>query len=280
MTRCLIVVRELDLVPGADRAREDPHVGDLLARGPAFDLEDLTRDGTVGAAAITRDELGDGDRQRIDARPRDRGAEDHRVHERPLGLSRQLQPGREAGVGGVGRREVGGSRSKVTDRAHRDDCRCESLGDLLQHLRVARAAPVDLVDEDQGRDTQSSQRSHQDARLRLHTFDGRDHEHHTVEHRERPFHFGNEVGVTGRVDEVDGDVIDRERDDRGLDRDAALLLERERICLRRSLVDAPYCIDDTGGVEQPLGECGFTGVYMRQDPEVQRCHEALRPPGR
>jgi hypothetical protein len=37
--------------------------------------------------------------------------------------------------------------------------------------------------------------------------------------------------VAGRVDQVDGDVVDRERDDGGLDRDAAPLFEREGIGL-------------------------------------------------
>jgi hypothetical protein len=32
--------------------------------------------------------------------------------------------------------------------------------------------------------------------------------------------------VARRVDQVDGDVVDRERNDRRLDRDAALLFER------------------------------------------------------
>jgi hypothetical protein len=31
------------------------------------------------------------------------------------------------------------------------------------------------------------------------------------------FHLGDEVRVAGRVDQVDGDVVDRERDDGGLD---------------------------------------------------------------
>jgi len=33
-----------------------------------------------------------------------------------------------------------------------------------------------------------------------------------------------------------------------------------------SVIDAPGFVDDAGGVQQPLGESGLTGVYMRQDP--------------
>ena len=33
-------------------------------------------------------------------------------------------------------------------------------------------------------------------------------------------------------------------------------------------------VDDSGGVEQPLGEGGLTGVYMRQDSQVESSHRA------
>ena len=68
-------------------------------------------------------------------------------------------------------------------------------------------------------------------------------------------------------------------DDRGLDRDAALPLERERVGLGGAGIDAADLVDDAGGVEQPLGESGLTGVYMRQDPQVERSsQQASYPP--
>ena len=82
-----------------------------------------------------------------------------------------------------------------------------------------------------------------------------------------PFHLGDEVRVAGRVDQVDRDVVDDERHDRGLDRDAALPFERQGIGLGVAVIDAADLVDDTGGVEQPLGEGRLTGVYMRQDPQ-------------
>ena len=61
-----------------------------------------------------------------------------------------------------------------------------------------------------------------------------------------------------------------ERHDGGLDRDPALALQRQRIGLRRAVVDAADLVDDAGGVEQPLGEGGLTGVDVRQDAKVER----------
>jgi len=53
--------------------------------------------------------------------------------------------------------------------------------------------------------------------------------------------------------------------DRGLDRDAALALERQGVGLGAPVVDAADLVYDTGGEEQPLGEARLTGVYVRQD---------------
>jgi hypothetical protein len=61
----------------------------------------------------------------------------------------------------------------------------------------------------------------------LHALDRRDHQHGAVEHAQHPLHLGDEVRVAGRVDQVDDDAVDRERDDCRLDRDPALALERQ-----------------------------------------------------
>ena len=67
-------------------------------------------------------------------------------------------------------------------------------------------------------------------------------------------------------------VVDRERGDRGLDRDAALALEIERVGLGGAFVDAADLVDDACGVEQALGEGGLTGVDVREDAEIQGAH--------
>jgi len=99
-----------------------------------------------------------------------------------------------------------------------------------------------------------------------------DHQYGAIQHVQHPLDLGDEVGVTGRVDQVDGDVIDDERHDGRLDRDPALSLQREGVGLGAALLDAADFVDDTGGEQQPLGQRGLTGVYMRQDPQVQRSH--------
>ena len=162
--------------------------------------------------------------------------------------------------------------AQPVDRSHCDDCRRELLRDLPKHTAGIRAAAVDLVHEDEGGNAQPLQRPHQHSRLRLHALHGGEHQHGAVEHAQHPFHFGDEIRVAGRVDQVDRDVADNERDDRGFDRDAALPFKGEGIGLGTAFIDAPDRVDHAGGVEQPLGQACLTGVYMRQNPEVQRSH--------
>jgi hypothetical protein len=87
---------------------------------------------------------------------------------------------------------------------------------------------------------------------------------------QRAFHLGDEVRVARCVDRVDGHVADRERHDGGLDRDAALPFQRQRVGLGGAVIDAAELVDGPGGVEQPLGEGGLACVYMGQDAQVEK----------
>src|SRR4029450_13544371 len=91
----------------------------------------------------------------------------------------------------------------------------------------------------------------------------------------------NEVRMAKRVDQIDGEVAELERHDGRPDRDAALLLERQIVRLRRPLVPPPDLADRTGHIEQALGESCLTGVYVSNDPQVERsAKQASYPPSR
>ena len=227
-------------VAHADRPGAHPHVGELLARRAALDLEHRAGRGRGGVSLRCREQRRDPGHQLRHALARARGAGEHRLHS--LGTGRQL------------------------------------VRDLVEHPRGIGAAPVGLVDEQQRRHAQALERAHQHARLRLYALDGRDDEHGAVEHAQRPLHLRDEVGVPWRVYEVDRDVADGERDDGGLDRDPAPPLEREGVGLRAARVDAAGLVDHPGRVEQPFGEGGLTGVDVCEHSKVQRAHCASCPP--
>ena len=83
---------------------------------------------------------------------------------------------------------------------------------------VVRAGAVDLVDEDQRGDVEPLQGAEQERRLGLDALDRRDDQDRAVEHAEDAFDLGDEVRVAGRVDQVDREIADEERGDRGPDR--------------------------------------------------------------
>ena len=145
---------------------------------------------------------------------------------------------------------------------------------LLDDPLDVRAGPVDLVDEEDGRDADALQRPPDDDALGLDALDGGEHEHGRVEHAERALDLGDEVGVAGGVDEVDGEVASaaaqRERGDRRADGDAAASLEVERVGAGRPRVDAADGVGDARLVEEAFGQAGLAGINMRDDPEVER----------
>lgn len=127
-------------------------------------------------------------------------------------LGEQIEEGRlEAGI--VEQGEVGVARARPGHLAHRDDRRSQPRGDALQHSLVLRPTTVDLVHEDERGNPQPLERPHQHPGLRLDTLHSRDDEHGPVEHAEHALHLGDEVRVAGGVDQIDGDVVDREGDD-------------------------------------------------------------------
>ena len=159
------------------------------------------------------------------------------------------------------------------------DSRRQALRDLPHHALEVRAGAVQLVHEDERRDAQAPQRPHQHARLWLNAFDAGDDEHGAVEDAQHALDLGDEVRMPRRVDQVDGEVFELEGHDRSLDRDATLLLEWKGVGLRRPLVDADDLVDHAGRIQQALGESCLTGVYMRNDSQVQRsAKHASYPP--
>ena len=173
----------------------------------------------------------------------------------------------EVVAGPAARRRPRGCRTPSTAR-HGDDGRAELPGDLVEHGGGARAAAVDLVHQDQRRNAETGERAVQDARLGLHAFDRRDDEHGPVEHVEHALDLGDEVGVAGGVDEVDGDPRERERHDRRLDRDAAAAFQRQGVGAGVAVVDAAGLVDDAREVQEALGEAGLTGVDVGEDAQV------------
>ena len=94
---------------------------------------------------------------------------------------------------------------------------------------LARARPVDLVDDDDRLQAERERLLGDEAGLRHRPFEGVDEEQHRVDHRQHALDLAAEVGVAGRVDDVDVGALPLDRAVLGQDRDAALALEVVRV---------------------------------------------------
>ena len=297
----LLAPADADSLARPERAGEQADVGDALARRRPLDLEDAAGDGRVGVTPGA----GRGARRcRRAARrsPTPRAAEPKNTGwtrprrvwtaellAEPLSAAARLvadvgAQDRLVVLGEDLRRPPGGPRRRrerhdrrrptagVADRLHRDDRGREPPRHRRDDALGVGAGPVDLVDEDQGRDAKPLERAEQERRLRLDALDRGDDEHRAVEDAEDAFDLGDEVGMAGRVDEVDREVADQERGDRRPDRDAAFAFELERVGLGGAGVDAADVVDGAGGEEESFGESGLTGVDVGEDSEIERAH--------
>ena len=125
----------------------------------------------------------------------------------------------------------------VADRAHRHDRWGEQLSDSAS--RSCDRAPtrsILLMKISVG--SRMFARLHQRTRVRLNAFHGGHDEHGAIKDAERALDLGDEVTVTGRVDEIDLTVTDRERRDRRADSDPAAAFDVAGVGLGGAGIDA------------------------------------------
>ena len=143
-------------------------------------------------------------------------------------------------------------------------------------LEIAAHA-VELVDKRHARQLQALHGAEQNLGLRLHAFDGGDDEHRAVEHRKRPLHLADEIGVTGRVDQIDDGRLRLEHGVRRFDRDAARPLDRQRIGLRGAEVDRPGRSERTAVKQKLFRQARLARVHVRENADVDFSFHALAP---
>ena len=152
----------------------------------------------------------------------------------------------------------------------------EQIEHLVEHFGGARVGAVDLVDHDDRPQAQRQRLAGDELGLRHRPFGGVDQQDDAVDHGEDALDLGAEIGVAGRVDDVDvGDGAGRVRPfDRGAfgeDGDPALLLEVVRI--HRPLLDALVVAEGAGLAEQLVDEGRLAVVDVRDDRDVAQVHE-------
>ena len=146
--------------------------------------------------------------------------------------------------------------------------RGEEVEDGVQHEVRLGVGAVDLVDDDDRLQPDGERLRQHELGLRHRPFGGVDEQDGAVHHVEDALHLAAEIGVAGRVDDVDARVLPEERGDLGEDGDAALPLQRVGIhgALGHLLAGA----EGAGGAEQHVDQGRLAMIDMRDDGDVAK----------
>ena len=149
----------------------------------------------------------------------------------------------------------------------------EQFEGLVDDPVGARARSVDLVDHDNGVEAERQRLAGNETRLRHGPFDGVDHQQHRVDHRQHAFHFAAEVGVPGRVDDIDTRAAVFDGAVLRQDRDATFLFDVVRV--HDPLGDFFVRGEGAGLTQQAVDQRGLAMVDVGDDGDVSNraiCH--------
>ncbi len=181
-----------------------------------------------------------------------------RIEQGPLGTLGRVERARHPlEIGAVANRQV-----------ERHAGTAEQFLNRTQQGRVVDVVGVHLVDDDHSsqaalaRLAEHAPRVDADARVRV------DHDGRRFHGPHRSQHLADEVGIAGRVDQVEVAAAVIEMDDARLDRVVMGLFLFVEVADARAVVDAGRTFDRAGGVQEGVGERRLAGRSMATEHNV------------
>ena len=154
------------------------------------------------------------------------------------------------------------SRLFADRELQRRDARAEPLLQLVERARERRALAVELVDEDRARDAALLGELPRDLGLHLDAFDRGDDEQREVGGVQRGRDVADEVGVAGRVEEVDLVAVELERRERRATPRCGAAAPRDRSRRRSSRLRPCPAGWSRRREQQRLGQRGLAGAAV------------------
>ena len=148
--------------------------------------------------------------------------------------------------------------------------RGEEVEHFVDDFARARVGFIDLVDADNRLQADLERLADDELRLRHRPFGGVDQHDRAVDHRENALDLAAEVGVAGRIDDVDADVLPHDRGRLGENSDAALAFEVVRI--HHPLGDALVVAERARLLQEPVDERRLAVVDVGDDGDVAELH--------
>ena len=163
----------------------------------------------------------------------------------------------------------------------RRDAGAELGLEVVERARERRPFAVELVHEDRAGKVGGFGHAPRELGLDLHALDGRHHEDREVGRVQRGGDVAHEVGVAGRVDEVDLVALPVEGREGERHRDLALVLLGVEVTHGVVVLDPTHTGNRTGDEEQCFGERGLAGAPVADQGHVAnllRGHSHIHPP--
>ena len=154
----------------------------------------------------------------------------------------------------------------------------EEIVRQLDHLIAARGRAIDLVDDHDRRQPERQRALQHGPRLRHRPLDGVDQQQAAIGHVQDALDLPAEIGVAGRVDDVDLEAAVGDGHVLGEDRDPPLALEVVRI--GDQLTGRIRVAEDVRLLEQPIDERGLAVVDVGDDGDVAQLGRRDRRRGR
>jgi hypothetical protein len=148
----------------------------------------------------------------------------------------------------------------------------EQIEGLVHDPVRARARAIDLVDHDDGLESERKRLARDESGLRHRAFDRVHQQQNAVDHRQHALDFAAEVGVSGRIDNVDMRAFVLHRAILGQNRDAALPFEV--IGIHDPLCDMLMRGEGAGLTQELVDQRGLAVVDVGDDCDVAyvACH--------
>ena len=148
--------------------------------------------------------------------------------------------------------------------------RGEQVEHFVVHFVRARVRTIDLVDDDDGAKP-ARQRFHgHEFGLRHGAFGGVHQHDHAVDHRHDALDLAAEIGVAGRVDDVDANALPHDRGAFGENGDPAFAFEV--VGVHRAFGHLLVGAERAGLLQKLIDQGGFAVVDMRDDRDVTNIH--------
>ena len=142
----------------------------------------------------------------------------------------------------------------------------KEVKDLVDHPVDPGRRLVDLVDHHDDAQIEGQRLLQHKVGLRHRPFLGIDHQQHAIDHPQHPFDLAAEIGVPGRVDDVDPPVMIKEGAILAGDGDAALFFQIHRV--HQALGDNLIVAEHAAVLEQLVDQGGLAVVNVRDDGDI------------